>query len=140
MKKSEVPQVLNNIQHCPLHGRKLSRYLCANANILTAYLQSEEKAFVEHCRNQGIDLREINEIQQSLNPSNEGGYMENLAKMKFDQPEKYDRFIKFETIRVTYFDQPADIKFIPIPERVLPNSVTFADRNPIEFMIKIPRI
>lgn len=140
MKKSEIPQVLMNIQRCPLQGRKLTRYLCANVNVITEYIRNEEKIFIDYCTLRGIDMRKINEINQFLNPENNGGYAEKIAQLRENNQEKYEMFMKYEDIRLDYFDKPSDIKLIPIPERFLPNSITYQDRKLIEGLIKIPRI
>ena len=142
MKKNQLPQLLISIQQCKLHGRKLSRYLCANANIIAEKLRQHQMEWDKAVVDAGFDPRLIRSIQDRLevNQSKNEPGINPIVEFKKESPDQYELFERFEKFRVSYFDKESDIKIIPIPERLLPNSTTFEDRFPIESLIKIPRI
>jgi len=142
MKKNQLPQLLVSIQNCKLHGRKLSRYLCANANIIAQELTKENVEFDKAVVANGFEPKLIRAIQDRLylNDETEIKEMSPIMELKTNSPDQFELFQKFEMFRVAYFEQESTAKIIPIPERFLPNSTTLEDRFPIESLIKIPKI
>lgn len=142
MKKNQLPQLLINIQNCKLNGRKLSRYLCANANLIADKLRQHQEEWNKAVTDAGFDPRLIRAIQDRISndQKNDDPGFNVMVELKKESPDQYELFEKFENFRVSYFDKESDIKLIPIPERFLPNSTTVEDRLPIEMLIKIPKI
>lgn len=136
MKKNEVVQMLMQISKSDLRGRKLTRYLCANMNILSNYINTESKLFEVEVMKKGFDIKAINNIQLLLKREDGQSMDQKIASIP---KEDFEYYTQFENFRLNYFDAEAKIDLIPIPERLLPKFVSLNERLAIESLIKIPR-
>jgi len=137
MKKNEVVQMLMQISKIDLRGRKLTRYLCANMNILSTYINTESQLFEVEAVKKGFDLKAINDIQVLLKKEDGRSIDEKITSIP---KEDFEYFTKFENFRLEYFDAEAKIDLIHIREKLLPKNISTSERMVIESLIKIPRI
>lgn len=137
MTKSELPALLSQLRNSKLTGRKLTRIICHNINVLKDYIVNEEKIFVGEAAskfNMEIIEKEMNILNAFKNDEERMSYMTNVKKT---QEDVFNVLQQFDTFKQHYFNKNAIVELVPIPERLLPKDISIADRYPIEMLIEI---
>ena len=137
MNRNDYYEMQSKLINSQLSGRKLTRIMIANANLIGKTLLEQEKALQvyfgqeKYAKASMVNGELIKYADQSGRVTKE-----NVEKVKEQFPEEFVILQEYNAVRAKWLSEQISIDLIPIPERLLPKSVTTFQRYEIESLIK----
>lgn len=137
MNRNDYYELQSKLINSQLSGRKLTRLIIANANLIGKTLMEQEKVF------QSIFGQEKYAKASMVNGelikyADRSGHIskENVDKVKEKFTDEFALLQEYNASRAKWLSEQIKIDLILIPERLLPKTVTASQRYEIESLIK----
>lgn len=137
MNRNDYYELQSKLVNSELSGRKLTRLIIANANLIGKTLLEQEKVF------QSIFGQEKYAKASMVNGelikyADRSGHIskENVDKVKEKFSDEFALLQEYNASRAKWLSEQIKIDLILIPERLLPKTVTASQRYEIESLIK----
>ena len=121
-------------------GRKASRYLCSNVNVIQMEIEKHEARLKIEFGVENFQKAQMiaNIIGQNVDRNGQVS-RETVEKIKVDYPADFAVYELYNESLSKIYNRPVEIKLMPIKERWLSRNIAMVDRYPIEGLIKLSK-
>ena len=121
-------------------GRKASRYLCSNVNVIQMEIEKHEARLKIEFGVENFQKAQMiaNIIGQNVDRNGQVS-RETVEKIKVDYPSDFAIYELYNESLSKIYNRPVEIKLLPIKERWLSRNIAMVDRYPIEGLIKLSK-